>query len=63
MISPEQLSVTLDRLRRMRHAKMLTAPKPEPGGTLVPLLEVSAEVCALDVAIRGLEELLQERRS
>lgn len=55
-LSPDQLSTTLDRLRRMRHAKAMTAPKVDPGGSLVPLLEVSAEVCALDVAIKGLEQ-------
>jgi hypothetical protein len=58
-LTPDQLSATIDRLRRLRHSRMMSAPKPDPGGSLVPLLEVSAECCALDTAIRLLERELK----
>jgi hypothetical protein len=57
--TPEQLTITLDRLKRIRHRIMLTAEKPEPDASLVPLLNASAECCALDNAIRLLERELK----
>lgn len=60
----ESLSTTIDRLKRMRHATALTARKPpEEGGSLLPLLEASACCCALDNAIRVLEEKLKAAAS
>ena len=58
--SPDQLHVTLERLRKMRHAKVMTAPKPDADGSLLPILNASAEVGALDTCIRLLERELRE---
>lgn len=56
----EQIVVTLARLRRMRHARAMTAPRPVAGESLVPLLDASAECAALDMAIRVFEGKLRE---
>lgn len=57
--TPDSLAVTLERLRRMRHGLIQTVPPPSPDGSLVPILNRSAEVCAIDVAIRLLERELR----
>lgn len=58
--TPDSLAATLDRLRRMRHGLIQTVPPPSPdGSSLVPILNRSAEVCAIDVAIRLLERELR----
>jgi hypothetical protein len=57
-LTPDQLSVTIERLRRMRYAITLRAT-PGDDGSLVPMLTASAEVCALDTAIRLLERELK----
>lgn len=62
-LSPEQINGSLDRLRRMRHGLVMTVPPPAEDGSLVPILNRSAEVCALDVAIKGLEQLLKAAAS
>lgn len=63
-LSPQQLSTTLERLRRMRHARMLTAIRPKTeDDSLVPLLDASADCCALDNAIKALEGLLKAAAS
>jgi hypothetical protein len=59
-LTTEQIVVTLARLRRMRHARAMTAPRPAAGESLVPLLNASAECTALDVAIRVFESKLRE---
>ena len=58
--SAEQLDTALDRLRRLRHRLVLQAPPPDPDGSLLPILNASAEVCAIDTAIRVLESQLRE---
>lgn len=56
--TPEMLTITLDRLRRIRYRIMMQA-SPAPDGSLVPMLNASAECCALDNAIRLLERELK----
>lgn len=57
--TPESIAATIARLKLLRHRLALQAKKPEPDGSLVPLLSASAECCALDVAVRVLETELR----
>lgn len=63
-LTPDAISKTLERLRLMRHRIATTATKPtEEHPSLMPLLSASAEVCALDNAIRVLEAELKAAAS
>lgn len=57
-LSPEQLTTSIARLRRLRHELVQTAT-PAADGSLVPMLNASAACCALDNAIRLLERELR----
>ena len=62
-LTPDAIASSLERLRRMRHEIVAATPKPDPDGSLVPLLEASARCAAIDTAVRALEAALQERAS
>lgn len=59
-LSPSAIEASLSRLRLLRNRLARSAPKPDPEGSLVPLLTASAEVGAVDVAIRLLEGAMKE---
>lgn len=62
-LSPEAISASINRLRLLRHRLARSAPKPDADGSLVPILRASAEVCALDNAVRILEAALKASAS
>lgn len=63
MPTPEALEVAIKRIERLRFRLVRTAP-PQGGddGSLVEILDRSAEVCALDTALATLRAALMEIR-
>lgn len=57
--TPQQLEVAISRLEVMRHRAVMCSSMPSDG-SLLPLLNASAEVAAIDVALESLREQLRE---